>query len=81
MGPWPRGFSRALVAASLALVALPENGLAQTRVADLAEVSIEDLMDRRYVNVNPYAFTNTQEVTGAPQNPPRFTVGVDLRIR
>jgi len=45
MSPWPHGLSRALLAASLALVALPENSLAQTRVPDLADVSIEDLMN------------------------------------
>jgi outer membrane cobalamin receptor len=46
-----------------------------------AFLTVENLLDRRYVNVNPYAFTNTQEVTGAPQNPRRFTVGVDVRIQ
>ena len=45
MSPWPHGLSRALLAASLALVALPENSLAQTRAPDLADVSIEDLMN------------------------------------
>jgi outer membrane receptor for ferrienterochelin and colicin len=44
-----------------------------------AFVTIENALDRRYVNVNPYAYTNQQELIGQPQNPRRVTVGFTLR--
>jgi outer membrane cobalamin receptor len=45
-----------------------------------AFVTIENALDRRYVNANPYAYTNPQELIGAPQNPRRLTVGFTLRV-
>jgi iron complex outermembrane receptor protein len=44
-----------------------------------AFVTIENAFDRRYRNINPYAYTNTQELIGAPQNPRRISVGLSLR--
>jgi outer membrane receptor for ferrienterochelin and colicin len=46
-----------------------------------AFVTIENALDRRYRNVNLRAFTNAEELIGAPQNPRRVTVGFDLRLR
>jgi outer membrane receptor protein involved in Fe transport len=44
-----------------------------------AFLTIENALDRRYRNINPYAYTNTQELIGAPQNPRRISVGLSLR--
>jgi len=44
-----------------------------------AFLTIENALDRRYLNANPYAYTNLQELIGAPQNPRRLSVGVSLR--
>jgi outer membrane receptor protein involved in Fe transport len=44
-----------------------------------AFLTIENALDRRYLNANPYAYTNLQELIGAPQNPRRITVGLSLR--
>ncbi len=43
-------------------------------------VTIENVLDARYRNLNLRAFSNPEEFIGAPQNPRRLTVGVDLRI-
>jgi outer membrane receptor protein involved in Fe transport len=44
-----------------------------------AFLTLENALDRRYVNANPYAYTNLQELIGAPQNPRRLSVGLSLR--
>jgi outer membrane receptor protein involved in Fe transport len=43
--------------------------------------TIENAFDRRYVNINTRAYTNPEELIGAPQNPRRLTLGFDVRIR
>jgi outer membrane cobalamin receptor len=45
-----------------------------------AFLTIENALDRRYRAINPYAYTNTQEFIGAPQNPRRLSVGFSLRV-
>ena len=45
MTRWTHALIRMLLAGPVTLFALPANGLAQTRVPDLADVSIEDLMN------------------------------------
>ena len=45
-----------------------------------AFVTIENAFDRRYRSINPYAYTNTQELIGAPQNPRRVSIGFSLRL-
>jgi outer membrane receptor protein involved in Fe transport len=45
-----------------------------------AFLTVENALDRRYRTVNPYAYTNTQELIGAPQNPRRVSVGFSLRL-
>jgi outer membrane cobalamin receptor len=45
-----------------------------------AFLTIENAFDERYRNINVRAFTNPEELIGAPQNPRRLTVGVDLRL-
>jgi outer membrane receptor protein involved in Fe transport len=42
--------------------------------------TIENALDRRYRTINPGAYTNTQELIGAPQNPRRATAGFSLRV-
>jgi outer membrane receptor protein involved in Fe transport len=44
-------------------------------------VTVENALDRRYRTVNLRAYTNPEELIGAPQNPRRLTVGVDLRLK
>jgi iron complex outermembrane receptor protein len=46
-----------------------------------AFLTIENLLDKRYRNINTRAYTNPEELVGAPQNPRRFTIGFDLRFR
>jgi outer membrane receptor for ferrienterochelin and colicin len=46
-----------------------------------AFLTIENALDRRYVNINVRAYTNPEELVGAPQNPRRLTVGFDVAIR
>ncbi len=43
-------------------------------------VTIENALDRRYRAINARAYTNPEELIGAPQNPRRITVGFDVRI-
>jgi outer membrane receptor protein involved in Fe transport len=46
-----------------------------------AFVTIENVFDRRYRSINARAYTNPEELIGAPQNPRRVTIGLDLRLR
>ncbi len=46
-----------------------------------AFLTIENALDRRYRNINPYAYGNLQELIGAPQNPRRLSAGLSLRVR
>jgi outer membrane cobalamin receptor len=46
-----------------------------------AFLTIENALDRRYRTSNPRAYTNPDELIGAPQNPRRVTVGFSLRVR
>ena len=45
-----------------------------------AFVTIENGLDRRYRSINLRAFTNPEELIGAPQNPRRVTVGIQVRL-
>jgi len=44
-------------------------------------VTVENAFDRRYRNINARAYTNPEELIGAPQNPRRIAVGFSLWIR
>ena len=44
-------------------------------------VTVENAFDRRYRTINVRAYTNPEELVGAPQNPRRVSVGFSLRIR
>jgi len=44
-------------------------------------VTVENAFDRRYRTINARAYTNPEELIGAPQNPRRVSVGFSLRIR
>jgi hypothetical protein len=44
-------------------------------------VTVENAFDRRYRSINERAYTNPEEFVGIPQNPRRFTVGLELRLR
>jgi len=46
-----------------------------------AFLTIENALDHRYRTLNPGAYTNPEELIGAPQNPRRVTVGFSLRVR
>ena len=46
-----------------------------------AFVTVENAFDRRYRTINIRAYTNPEELIGAPQNPRRVSVGFSLRIR
>lgn len=46
-----------------------------------AFVTVENATDVRYRAINARAYTNPEELIGAPQNPRRFTVGLDVRIK
>ena len=50
-----------------------------TRHADLF-LTVENAFDARYRNINPRAYTNPEELIGAPQNPRRLTVGIDVQL-
>jgi outer membrane cobalamin receptor len=45
-----------------------------------AFLTIENAFDRRYLNVNSGAYTDADQLVGAPQNPRRITVGIDFRV-
>jgi outer membrane cobalamin receptor len=42
---------------------------------------VENAFDRRYRTINQRAFSNPEELIGAPQNPRRVSVGFDLRLK
>lgn len=46
-----------------------------------AFLTIENALDRRYRTINPRAYTNPEELIGAPQNPRRVSVGFSLRVQ
>jgi outer membrane cobalamin receptor len=46
-----------------------------------AFVLVENLLDRRYRHINARAYSNPEELVGAPQVPRRVTFGLDLRLR
>jgi outer membrane cobalamin receptor len=50
-----------------------------TRHADLF-LTVENALGARYRNINRRAYTNPEELIGAPQNPRRLTVGVDVQL-
>jgi hypothetical protein len=43
--------------------------------------TVENVFDARYRHINARAYTNPEELIGAPQNPRRLTIGFDLRLR
>lgn len=43
-------------------------------------LTLDNALDARYRNINLRAYTNPEELIGAPQNPRRVTVGVDIRV-
>jgi outer membrane cobalamin receptor len=45
-----------------------------------AFLTIENAGDRRYRTINARAYNNPEELVGAPQNPRRLTIGVDVRV-
>jgi outer membrane cobalamin receptor len=45
-----------------------------------AFVMVENAFDVRYRSINTRAYTNPEEMIGAPQNPRRVTVGFDLHV-
>jgi outer membrane cobalamin receptor len=45
-----------------------------------AFLRIENLFDARYVHINERAYTNPEELAGAPQGPRRITVGFDVQV-
>ena len=46
-----------------------------------AFLTIENLLDARYRDINARAFTNPEEFVGAPQNPRRITAGFEIKVR
>jgi outer membrane cobalamin receptor len=44
-------------------------------------LTVENAFDARYRQVNTRAFSNPEELVGAPQNPRRVVIGVDVRVR
>jgi outer membrane cobalamin receptor len=43
-------------------------------------LTIDNALDARYRHINARAYTNPEELIGAPQNPRRVTLGVDIRV-
>jgi outer membrane receptor for ferrienterochelin and colicin len=43
--------------------------------------TVENVFDARYRNINMRAYLNPEELVGAPQNPRRLTVGVQIQVR
>ena len=41
----------------------------------------ENVLDSRYRHINARAYSNPEELIGAPQNPRRLIVGIDVRVR
>jgi len=50
-----------------------------TRHADLF-LTVENALGARYWNINTRSYTNLEQLIGAPQNPRRLTVGVDVQL-
>jgi hypothetical protein len=50
-----------------------------TRHADLF-LTVENALGARYRNINIRSYTNLEQLIGAPQNPRRLTVGVDVPL-
>ena len=46
-----------------------------------AFVTIENALDKRYRAINIRAYTNPEEMIGAPQNPRRIAIGFDVKIK
>ena len=46
-----------------------------------AFVTIQNALDKRYRAINSRAYTNPEELIGAPQNPRRIAVGFDVRVK
>jgi len=46
-----------------------------------AFVTIQNALDKRYRTINARAYTNPEELIGAPQNPRRIAVGFDVRMK
>jgi outer membrane cobalamin receptor len=44
-------------------------------------VTLDNALDARYRHVNVRAYTNPEELIGAPQNPRRVTLGLSVRMR
>ena len=52
-----------------------------SRASELdAFLTIENALDRRYRTPNLSAYTNPDELIGAPQNPRRVSIGFSLRV-
>ena len=45
-----------------------------------AFVMVENALDARYRHINARAYTNPEELVGAPQNPRRLTGGFEIRL-
>jgi len=45
-----------------------------------AFMTIENALDQRYRSINIRAYTNPEEMVGAPQNPRRIAIGFDVRL-
>jgi outer membrane receptor protein involved in Fe transport len=45
-----------------------------------AFLTVENAFDRRYLDINPGAYTDPEQLVGAPQNPRRIAIGADLRL-
>jgi outer membrane cobalamin receptor len=43
-------------------------------------VTLENALDQRYRSTNARAYTNPEELIGAPQNPRRVSIGFELRL-
>jgi outer membrane receptor protein involved in Fe transport len=43
-------------------------------------LTVDNALNARYRNVNARAYTNPEELIGAPQNPRRVAVGIDIRV-
>jgi outer membrane receptor for ferrienterochelin and colicin len=46
-----------------------------------AFMTVENALDRRYRSINLRAFNNPEEFVGAPQNPRRIIVGLQVRLK
>jgi outer membrane receptor for ferrienterochelin and colicin len=44
-------------------------------------VTVENMFDARYRHINTRAYLNPEELIGAPQNPRRVSVGIQIQVR